>query len=164
MTAEEHYRNITFLIPLVVALFFIPISTLTIKNWDIHINFIEDENRLRLAISNFGETSFNFNKIAIVSYKKFFFFGKPAPCPADGIFNTAVELHGADTPSQILHEHKGCTVKLGMPIQVWISPQKLKEYLTHYKKPRIMIYFEGTDQYACSKFIPKKLLKQLTNG
>lgn len=79
MTPQEHYRNITFLIPIVVALFFIPISVLTLKSWDIHLNFIEDKGRFRLSISNFGETAFNFNKIAFVSYKRFLLFGSVYP-------------------------------------------------------------------------------------
>jgi len=160
MTPEEHYRNVTFLIPIVIALFFIPISVLTLKKWDIHINFVEDESKLRLTISNFGETTFNFNKIAFVSYKRFFLFGRRVPWPSQGLFDNNVELHGAETPSRVLHEHTGCTVRLGMPIQIWIRPEKLTDYLRHYRRPRVMIYFEGTDQYACSNPIPKKLLKR----
>lgn len=49
-----------------------------------------------------------------------------------------------------------------MPIVIQIRPKKLSEYLKHYGKPKIMIYFEGTDQYACSKRIPKSLMNRFS--
>jgi len=163
-TPERYFENVTFLIPIAVALFFIPISSYKLKEWDIHLDFITDQStdRFQLTVSNFGETPFNFNRISFVSYKKYFLFGERIPWPSKGIFGDEIELHGADTHSRILHEHMGYTVKLGMPIVIWIRPGELSDFINHYKKPKIKIYFEGTDQSACSKRIPKELVVRFT--
>ena len=163
---ETYYRTVTFLIPIAIAVFILPTATYKLKEWDIHFNFITDKDtsKLQITVSNFGETPFNFNRIAFVSYRRFFFFGKRIPWPSRGIFDKDVELHGAETQTQMLHEHIGYTVRLGMPIVIWIRPGKLSDYLKRYCRPKIMIYFEGTDQCAYSKRIPKSLLNKFISN
>lgn len=74
---ESYYRTVTFLIPIAIAVFILPTATYKLKEWDIHLNFITDKDAsgFQITVSNFGETTFSFNRIAFVSYKRFFSLG-----------------------------------------------------------------------------------------
>jgi len=160
---EDYYRTVTFLIPIAIALFILPTASYTLKKWDIRFNFIKHDDRFRIAISNLGDTPFNFNRVAFASSPKYFLLGKRDYYPTNGMFDNDIELHGAETPSRVLHEHIGYTVKLGMPITIWIRPKGISDYLKHFKnrkKIRLCIYFEGTNQIEYSKPIPVEIIKR----
>lgn len=157
---DSIFRTFAILIPIIFAVFFLPMSVYTLKRWDIHFNFMDDKQAFRVTLSNYGDTPFNFNRVSFVSCKRFILFGRRDSWPVEGLFNS-IEIHGADSPSVVLHDHTGRTIKMGFPVVMHIRPRNLGEILSHFKgkKIHLRIYFEGAGQAQCSQHIPRNLIK-----
>ena len=116
-----YWDMLRWLVPLILIICIGSTIPFILSSWDIHFNFESaSENRLTIIITNKGTTPFSFNRIQFVSRKKFFSFGKMQSYPQEGIYDGAVEYHGGETPSQLLHEHIGLTIRKGMPITLTI--------------------------------------------
>jgi len=163
-TSDDYFRTISLLVPIAIVLFIAPTASYTLNKWDIHFDFSRYNDAIRPTIANLGIIPFNFNRITFASSKKYRFFGKREYYPTDGIFDNEVEYHGADTPSRVLHEHTGCTVRQGMPVTVWGRSPRLAEYLGHFSnKNRIhlCLYYCGTNQIVCSPPMPLTLINNI---
>ena len=164
-SSESYFRTISLLIPVAIVLFIAPTATHTLSKWDIHFDFTQYSDKIRPTVSNLGIIPFNFNRITLASGKKFKFFGNRYHCPAEGIFDSDVECHGADFPSRVLHEHTGCTIKQGLPVTIWVRSSKIPEFLNHFsnkKKIHLCLYYYGAKQKVYSDPIPINLVDFLT--
>jgi len=163
--AVWYYQNLNWLIPLIIIVFIAPMVPFFLSDWDIHFDFEVHDKGFVVTLTNAGTTSFNFSRVQFVSGKKYWVFGKRQFYPQKGIFDKDVEFHGADTPSQLLHEHIGCTLTKGMPITVTLRGPKIAEYLRHFEKSKGKVYmclhYHETDQRACSQRIPVEFVKRI---
>ena len=98
-----------FLIPIAVALFLIPAAAYHLRRWDIRFHFTDPSPAFQVTVANLGDSQFNFNRVAFASRPRYRIFGARKTWPTPGIFYEDIVVHGADTPSQTLHEHIGCT-------------------------------------------------------
>ena len=153
------------LIPLVIVVFIAHMVPFFLSDWDIHFQFNSHSGELVATLTNAGLTPFNFNREQFTSGKKYWIFGKREFYPQTGMFDREVELHGADTPSKLLHPHIGCTLKKGMPITVTVRGHKVVEYLRQLETSRRKVYtclhYYETDQGACSQQIPSEIIKRI---
>jgi len=163
--AELYYHNLNWLIPLTVILFVAPMVPFFLSDWDIHFHFIPEGKTLSVTLRNIGTVPFNFNRVQFVSGKKYWICGKREFCPQVGMSDEMVEFHGADTLSQTLHQHIGCTLKKGMPITVTVRGSKLAECLRNFEKSKkkvyVCLYYHETDQRAYSQQIPVEFVKRI---
>lgn len=166
VNAEWYFQNLNWMIPLVIILFIAPLVPFILSGWDIHFFFQPDGNKLTVTITNSGTTPFNFNRVRFASGKKYWIFGKREFYPQKGMSDEEVVYHGADTPSQTLHQHIGCTLSKGTPITVIVRGQEVVEHLKHFEKTKKKVYlclcYYGTDQRAYSPPIPIELVERIT--
>ena len=154
MDTGVYWDMLRWLIPLILIICIGSTIPFILSNWDIHFGDFElaSGNQLRTTITNRGTTPFNFNRIQFASTKKYWIFGKREFPPQEGIYAAAVECHGGETLSQLLHEHIGLTIRKGMPITLTIRDagnKKVKEYLKHFekgKKIHLCLYYYGTNE------------------
>ena len=168
VNAEWYFSNLNWLIPLVIILFIVPIVPFILSNWDIHFSFQSRDGNLIVTMSNTGTTPFGFNRIQFASAKKYRIFGKRKFHPESGIYDVNVEFHGNETPSSILHEHIGCTLRKGLPITLTIRNNKAPENISNFKKKGggtdkvyLSLYYEGTNQRVYSQPIPPKIITEI---
>jgi len=160
-------RNLSWLIPLIIAVFLAPLVPFSLGNWDIHFYFksVESKDKLSVIIMNIGATPFNFNRIQFATRKIFNIFGKETYYPPEGISGTEIEYHGADTPSQTLYSLTGCTLRKGMPIEVTIRGNNLKDYIEYFDNKseiHICLWFKDTEQRVFSQKIPLEVILKVS--
>jgi len=149
--AEWYYHNLNWMIPLTIIVFVAPMVPFFLSDWDIHFYFRPEGKTLRVTLTNVGTVPFNFNRVQFVSGKKYWICGSREFYPKMGMSDEDVVFHGADTFSQTLHQHVGCTLKKGMPITVILRGPKIAECLRH---------FEETKKKHTCVFITMKLTKE----
>ena len=162
-TNEVWYmQNISWLIPLIIVLFWEPVVPLLLSNWDIHFYFQEiSDGNLVVIVSNLGTTPFAFNRLQFSSGKKYRILCKREFYPQSGLSDENIVFHGADTLSQTLGQHIGCTLKKGLPITLVIRGHQVPENLRHFKensKVYLSLYYEGTKQRVYSQRIPSEIV------
>lgn len=163
--AGWYYRNLNWLIPLVIIMFIVPMVPFFLSDWDIHFGFEVDNKQLVFTLRNTGTTPFNFNRVQFTSGKRYWCLSKERLYPPQGMFGSDVQLHGADTPQRSLNRHTGCTLAKGMPITVILIGSEIPEYLRYFEKSKykvyIYLYYSETKQRACSQRILVELVKKI---
>ena len=160
---DWYSSNLHWLIPLVIVIFVAPTVPLLLAVWELHFTFQTDDPRggIVFTVENLGTVPFSFNRIQLSSVD---WLRRRRCTPADGFFGDVVELHGAGTASQILHEHVGCTVEKGSPITVHLrNPNLPRETLAIGSKGnvRLRLYYSGTGHEAYSQKLPATQVKCL---
>ena len=161
---DWYFRNLSWMIPLVIVVFIAPIVPFILNRWDVHFSFQSRGDNLIIIISDYGANPYNFNRIQFASGKKYWIFRKRESYPQEGISDEDVEYHGADTPSHILHQHIGCTLRKGLPITLTIRSHKTPESLRNFKeneKVYLSLYYEGSNQRIYSKRIPPEVINTI---
>lgn len=162
--AQWYFQNLNWLIPLVIVMFIVPIVPFLLSQWDIHFTFTTERNysKLRATITNLGTAPFSFNKVQFASGKKYRIFGKRELYPRKGRYDKSIEFHGADTPSQLLHQHIGCTLSKGLPIILEVRDPEVAKYFESLKNKKVYIslYYDGAEQRVYSQQIPDELVKK----
>ena len=164
VNAEWYFSNLNWLIPLTVVIFIVPIVPFILSSWDIHFSFQSTGDNLIAIVSNYGANPYNFNRLQFASGRKYFIWGKREFYPQEGISDEDVEYHGADTPSHILHQHIGCTLRKGLPITLTIRNHKARESLRNFRedeKVYLSVYYEGSNQRIHSKRIPPEVINNI---
>ena len=159
-----YMQNMSWLIPLIIVLFWAPVVPLILSNWDIHFYFRSISNDLIVIIANYGNTPFNFNRIEFASAKRYGLVGKKEFYPDYGLCQEDVNIPSNDTSFQELHEHRGYTLRRGLPITLTIRNCKAPENLCKYKKNTrvyLSLYYEGTKQRVYSQRIPQEIVTEI---
>lgn len=161
---EWYFSNLNWMIPLVIIVLIVPIVPFILNNWDIHFSFQHRDHNLIAIISNYGTSPYNFNRIQFSSDKKYRILGKREFYPKSGLSDENVVFHGADTPSQTLHQHIGCTLQKGLPITLVVRGRQVPENLRHFEensKVYLSLYYEGTKQRVYSQRIPPEIVMKI---
>jgi len=165
--AVWYYSNLNWLIPLTIVIFIAPTVSLILGYWDVHFSFQDRHDNLTAIISNYGTNPYNFNRVQFSSNKKYGILGKREFYPKSGLSDENVVFHGADTLSQTLHQHIGCTLKKGLPITLVVRGRQVPENLRHFQKNSkiyLSLYYEGTKQRVYSQRIPPKIVMEITQN
>ncbi|MBA7691745.1 hypothetical protein ES703_100298 [subsurface metagenome] len=164
VNAEWYFRNLNWLIPLAIIIFIAPIVPFILSSWDIHFSFQHRDGNLIAIISNYGTNPYNFNRVQFSSDKKYRILSKREFYPKSGLSDENVVFHGAETPSQTLHQHIGCTLKKGLPITLVVRGRQVPENLRHFQKNSkvyLSLYYEGTKQRVYSQRIPPEIVMKI---
>ncbi|MBL7165794.1 MAG: hypothetical protein ISS55_04840 [Dehalococcoidales bacterium] len=115
--SDDYRSTINLLVPIVIAVFVVPIPAFILSGKDIHFAFepTQDRHVIVATVWNAGNASFNFNRVQLARATWMRVVGKRGRQPSEGMFNNDVEVHGADMPSRVLHGHMGVTLRKDMP-------------------------------------------------
>ena len=165
VNADWYFRNLSWMIPLVIIVFIAPIVPYILSNWDIHFYFKEiSDGNLVVIVSNLGTTPFAFNRAQFSSGKRYRIFGKREFYPQSGLFGNTLLFYGTDTLTGGLHQDIVCTLKKGVPTILIIGGHQGPEYLRHFKensKIYLSLYYEGTKQRVYSQRIPPEIVRNM---
>jgi len=165
VNADWYFRNLSWMIPLVIIVFIAPIVPFILSNWDIHFDFQEiSDGNLVVIVSNLGNSPFAFNRLQFSSGRKYRILGKRELYPESGLYGGNVILFGTDTPTDHLQQVTGFTLEKGLPIALVIGGHQGPEYLRHFKensKIYLSLYYKGTKQRVYSQRIPHEIVRNM---
>ena len=161
---DWYLRNLSWLIPLAIAVFIAPIVPLILSNWDIHFGFEYKDSNLITTISNYGTTPFGFNRIRFASGRKYRIFGKREFLSQEGILTEAVKIYNADTSTVKVEGYRGCTLRKGLPVTLQILNHQVPKCLRNFKdnsRVYLSLYWKGNKQRVYSQRIQPEIIKSI---
>ena len=159
-----YMQNMSWLIPLIIVLFWAPVVPLILSNWDIHFGFEYKDSNLITTISNYGTTPFGFNRIRFASGRKYRIFGKREFLSQEGILTEAVKIYNADTSTVKVEGYRGCTLRKGLPVTLQILNHQVPKCLRNFKdnsRVYLSLYWKGNKQRVYSQRIQPEIIKSI---
>jgi hypothetical protein len=151
--------NLAILIPITVAIFWVPASVSFARRWDIWFQNPTTENgELKITLENLGETRFGFNRVALVARKG----SETNTQKKFDLWEGGIFTQGADFAKQ--HINGGCVLEAGMPIDLFIRDAAVSDCLKQIREPyddiQICLYYHGSEQETFSVPISRDLMRK----